>query len=43
MLVRPGRTPDLPGFKYEIVPGVYDAPRVRGRKQGRSKYGTKKD
>jgi small subunit ribosomal protein S12 len=42
VLVQPGRVPDLAGIKYRIVPGVYDAPRTRDRKQGRSRYGTKR-
>ncbi|BCX13603.1 MAG: 30S ribosomal protein S12 [Candidatus Dojkabacteria bacterium] len=42
VLVKAGRTPDLPGVKYEIVRGVYDAAPVEARRQGRSKYGAKK-
>lgn len=42
VLVRGGRVKDLPGVKYHLVRGVYDFQGVSGRKQGRSKYGTKK-
>lgn len=41
VLVRGGRVPDLPGVKYHIVRGKYDAAGVQNRKQGRSRYGTK--
>ncbi len=41
VLVRGGRVPDLPGVKYHIVRGKYDASGVVSRKQGRSRYGTK--
>jgi small subunit ribosomal protein S12 len=33
---------DLPGVKYHIVRGALDTAGVADRKQGRSKYGTKK-
>jgi|SRR3989344_5434863 len=39
VLVRGGRVKDLPGVKYHIVRGKFDASGVGGRKQGRSKYG----
>lgn len=42
VLIRGGRVKDLPGVKYHIVRGVLNAEGVEGRKQGRSKYGTKK-
>ncbi|MFB6291061.1 MAG: 30S ribosomal protein S12 [Candidatus Bipolaricaulia bacterium] len=42
VLVRGGRVKDLPGVRYHIVRGAYDVTGVDGRKQGRSKYGTKK-
>jgi small subunit ribosomal protein S12 len=42
VLVRAGRKPDLPGVKYQIVRGRYDAAGVEGRKTSRSLYGTKK-
>lgn len=41
VLVRGGRVPDLPGVKYHIVRGKFDATGVVNRKQGRSRYGTK--
>lgn len=43
VLVRGGRVKDLPGVKYHIVRGKYDATGVVGRKKARSKYGTKKE
>lgn len=42
VLVRGGRTPDLPGVKYKIIRGVEDAKSVTGRRQARSRYGEKK-
>ncbi len=42
VLVRGGRVKDLPGVRYHIVRGVYDAAGVEGRKQSRSLYGAKK-
>nr|YP_009160616.1 ribosomal protein S12 [Sciaphila densiflora]AKR17947.1 ribosomal protein S12 [Sciaphila densiflora] len=39
VLVRGGRVKDLPGVKYHIVRGNLDAAGVKGRQQGRSKYG----
>jgi len=42
VLIRGGRVKDLPGVRYHIVRGVLDTGGVEGRKQGRSKYGTKK-
>ncbi|MDE2095999.1 MAG: 30S ribosomal protein S12 [Patescibacteria group bacterium] len=42
VLVRGGRVKDLPGVRYHIVRGVLDTAGVQGRKQQRSKYGTKK-
>jgi len=41
VVVRGGRVKDLPGVRYHIVRGVLDATGVEGRKQGRSRYGTK--
>ena len=41
VLVRGGRVKDLPGVKYHIVRGKFDAAGVVGRKQSRSKYGAK--
>ncbi|CEP77483.1 30S ribosomal protein S12 [Defluviitoga tunisiensis] len=42
VLVRGGRVRDLPGVRYKIIRGTLDAAGVQERKQGRSKYGTKK-
>ncbi|NOZ92608.1 30S ribosomal protein S12 [bacterium 3DAC] len=42
VLVRGGRVKDLPGVRYHIIRGVYDAAGVEGRRQSRSKYGTKR-
>ncbi len=42
VLVRGGRVSDLPGVRYKVVRGVYDAQGVEGRMQSRSRYGTKK-
>jgi small subunit ribosomal protein S12 len=42
VLVRGGRVPDLPGVRYHIIRGTLDAAGTANRKQGRSKYGTKR-
>jgi len=42
VLIRGGRVKDLPGVRYHIVRGVYDAQGVEGRKRSRSMYGTRK-
>ncbi len=42
VLIRGGRVKDLPGIKYHIIRGVLDSNGVINRKNGRSKYGTKK-
>jgi len=42
VLVRGGRVKDLPGVRYHIVRGTLDTVGVQDRKQGRSKYGSKK-
>nr|QIZ74353.1 ribosomal protein S12 [Draparnaldia mutabilis] len=42
VLVRGGRVKDLPGVRYHIVRGTLDTAGVKGRVQGRSKYGVKK-
>ncbi len=42
VLVRGGRVKDLPGVKYHVVRGALDTAGVEERRQGRSKYGTKK-
>lgn len=41
VLIKGGKTKDLPGVRYKIVRGVYDAQGVDGRKRSRSIYGTK--
>lgn len=43
VMVRAGRVKDLPGVKYHIVRGKFDAGGVVGRKSSRSKYGTKRE
>jgi len=43
VLVRGGRVKDLPGVRYHIVRGTLDTEGVADRKQGRSKYGAKKE
>ncbi|GIW71424.1 MAG: 30S ribosomal protein S12 [Planctomycetota bacterium] len=42
VLIRGGRVRDLPGVRYHIIRGTLDAMGVEGRKQGRSKYGAKR-
>ena len=42
VLVRGGRVKDLIGVRYHIVRGALDTQGVNDRKQGRSKYGTKR-
>lgn len=42
VMLRGGRVKDLPGVRYHIVRGVYDAQGVANRKQGRSLYGAKR-
>lgn len=42
ILIRGGRVKDLPGVRYHVIRGSLDASGVKNRKQGRSKYGTKK-
>lgn len=42
VLIRGGRVKDLPGVRYHIVRGALDTQGVNDRKQGRSKYGTKR-
>ena len=43
VLIRGGRTKDLPGVRYKIIRGALDTAGVVNRKQARSRYGTKKD
>jgi small subunit ribosomal protein S12 len=42
VLIRGGRVKDLPGVRYHIVRGTLDTLGVSDRRQGRSKYGTKR-
>ncbi len=42
VLIRGGRVKDLPGVRYHIVRGALDTLGVENRKQGRSKYGSKR-
>lgn len=42
VLIRGGKVKDLPGVRYHIIRGTLDAAGVGNRKQGRSKYGSKK-
>ncbi|MFH1427133.1 MAG: 30S ribosomal protein S12 [Patescibacteria group bacterium] len=42
VLVKGGRTKDL-GINYKVVRGVYDTQGVDGRKQSRSRYGSKRE
>ena len=42
VLIRGGRVKDLPGVRYHIVRGALDTSGVANRKQGRSKYGSKR-
>ena len=43
VMVKGGKTKDLPGVRYKVVRGVYDTQGVQGRKQSRSSYGAKKE
>ena len=42
VLVRGGRVKDLPGVRYHVVRGAFDAAGVANRMQARSKYGAKR-
>lgn len=42
VLLEAGKRPDLPGVRYQVVRGVYDAAAVEARRQGRSRYGAKR-
>ncbi|MBN2134926.1 MAG: 30S ribosomal protein S12 [Acidobacteria bacterium] len=42
VLIRGGRVKDLPGVRYHVIRGTLDAVGVENRKQGRSKYGTRR-
>lgn len=43
LLIRGGRLKDVPGVNLRVVRGKYDSQCVVSRRQGRSKYGTKKN
>lgn len=43
LMIRGGRVRDLPGVRYHVVRGTLDTAGVVDRKQGRSKYGAKKE
>lgn len=43
VLIRGGRVKDLPGVRYHVVRGALDTAGVSDRKQGRSKYGAKRE
>jgi small subunit ribosomal protein S12 len=42
IFIRGGRVKDLPGVRYHTVRGTLDTQGVPDRRQGRSKYGTKR-
>ena len=42
VLIRGGRVKDLPGVRYHTIRGTLDTTGVSARRQGRSKYGTKR-
>jgi len=42
VLIRGGRVKDLPGVRYHVIRGTLDAAGTKDRKNGRSKYGTKR-
>ncbi len=43
VLIRGGRVRDLPGVRYHVIRGTLDAAGTKNRKQGRSKYGAKRE
>jgi len=43
VLVRGGRVKDLPGVRYHVIRGTLDTAGTRNRRQGRSKYGAKRE
>jgi len=43
IVIRGGRVKDLPGVRYHVVRGILDTGGVEKKRQGRSKYGTKKE
>ena len=42
VMIRGGRVKDLIGVRYHIIRGTLDTAGIEKRRQGRSKYGTKK-
>lgn len=42
VLIRGGRVKDLPGVRYHVIRGVLDTAGTENRRQGRSKYGTRR-
>ena len=42
VMIRGGRVKDLPGVRYHIIRGTLDTAGVSDRRQGRSKYGSKR-
>jgi small subunit ribosomal protein S12 len=42
VMIRGGRVKDLPGVRYHIIRGTLDSMGVAERRQGRSKYGSKR-
>lgn len=42
VMIRGGRVKDLPGVRYHVVRGKLDTEGVKGRRQRRSLYGTKR-
>lgn len=42
ILIQGGRVKDLPGVRYHTIRGTLDCSGVDKRRQGRSRYGTKK-
>ncbi|NWF51543.1 MAG: 30S ribosomal protein S12 [Nitrospirae bacterium] len=42
VMIRGGRVKDLPGVRYHVIRGTLDTMGVVDRRQGRSKYGSKR-
>ena len=42
VLIRGGRVKDLPGVRYHVVRGTLDCSGIEDRRNGRSKYGSKR-
>src|SRR5205823_11738091 len=40
VLIRGGRTADLPGLRYKVIRAALDSPRIPDRQQARSRYGS---